>query len=84
MTQDTNKFKYVLACIILLAFLMVVWTLCYKVVPKENEQVFNIIVGLIAANVSNMVNYYFGTSSSSKAKDEVISSALKSSQQLNK
>lgn len=77
MTQDTNKFKYVIGVVILLAFLMVVGALCFKVIPKENEQVFNIIVGMIAANVATMVNYHFGSSSGSKAKTDLLENELK-------
>lgn len=42
-------------------------------VPDGNEQALLLLIGALSANVGSVVGYFFGSSSSSRAKDDTIS-----------
>jgi len=52
----------------------IAWALVYMPIPQENQNAITVLLGVVAAQVSGVVGYYFGSSASSKAKDETISS----------
>jgi hypothetical protein len=41
-------------------------------VPEKNSQVLNVMLGALGTMVTAVANYYFGSSSGSKSKDEKI------------
>lgn len=51
----------------------IAWALVYMPIPQENQNAITVLLGVVAAQVSGVVGYYFGSSASSKAKDETIS-----------
>lgn len=51
----------------------IAWALVYMPIPAENQNAITVLLGVVAAQVSGVVGYYFGSSASSKAKDETIS-----------
>jgi hypothetical protein len=66
---DTPSF---IAVILVVSIVLLVFTLAF--LGGVNSQVFNVLVGgLMSVGFTNIVGYYFGSSSSSKAKDETIS-----------
>jgi hypothetical protein len=58
---------------ILGVLLFLVWALTYVAIPEANSNAVTVLLGAVAANVGAVVNYYFGSSATSKAKDETIS-----------
>lgn len=79
--QDKNTiFKYVVGGTILLAFLIIILTLALRVIPESNKDIFIHTIGIVEGAVITMIGYYFGTSTSSKQKDETIADALKTEQ----
>jgi hypothetical protein len=66
---DTPSF---IALILVVAIVALVFTLA--VLGKSDSQVFNVLVGgLMTVGFTNIVGFYFGSSASSKTKDETIS-----------
>ncbi|MBS0457448.1 MAG: hypothetical protein JSS44_08995 [Proteobacteria bacterium] len=43
-------------------------------VPDGNEQALLLLIGALTANVGSVVGYFFGSSSSSRNKDDTIAS----------
>lgn len=62
--------KYLVALAIIYAFVQVVYTINHRTIPKENEQLFTHLVGIIeGAFVGGLVAYYY-TKSNNPHKDE--------------
>jgi hypothetical protein len=80
MQQQNTIFKYIVGGTILLSFLIIIYALAFKVIPESNKDIFIHTIGIVEGAVITMIGYYFGTSTSSKQKDEVIADALKTEQ----
>lgn len=59
---------------LLLAALLVMLSL--HRVPQENKDAFMLALGMVSTGVASVWGYYFGSSSGSKAKDDVIAKAV--------
>jgi hypothetical protein len=59
--------------------------LCFKEVPKENHDIIITLAGAMAGSAVTIVSFYFGSSSSSRAKDDTIAALApaKSADDLN-
>lgn len=68
---DITAGAVALCVLMVLGFLA--WALVYMPIPQENQNAITVLLGVVAAQVSGVVGYYFGSSASSKAKDETIS-----------
>lgn len=55
-----------------------IWTLATKKIPDPNVQAFSILLGYVGANLGSVYNYYFGSSASSRGKDEALAKAATS------
>ncbi len=49
-----------------------IYGLVFKQVPDANQNALLVLLGALVTNVTNMVQYYFGSSSSDKAKNDTI------------
>lgn len=54
-----------LACVTFAAFFVLLFLMVKHAVPPENQQAFNILLGVLAGAVTQILNYYFGSSSGS-------------------
>lgn len=61
-----------LACVTFLAFFVLLFLMVKHAVPSANQQAFNILLGVLAGAVTQVLNYYFGSSSGSAAARDVI------------
>lgn len=62
--------KYIVAMAIVYSFVQVVYTINHRVIPKDNEQLFTHLVGIIeGAFVGGLVAYYYTRSQSKKDED---------------
>ncbi len=63
-----------LAFIIIVAFVTMIAALMVLPVPAETSsiQLINTFMGLLAGMAASVVSYYFGSSTTSKTKDETI------------
>ena len=62
----------VLALITFAAFFVLLFLMVHRSVPVANQQAFNILLGILAGAVTQVLNYYFGSSSGSAAARDVI------------
>lgn len=72
-------FKHVVGMIVMIAFLCGHLALLFKPIPVDNKDPFIHSLGMLDAAVSFIVGYYYGSSSGSKAKSEVIQKELNKS-----
>lgn len=56
--------------VVILGFMS--WALVYRQVPAENETGLSILLGILSAQVSMVVGFYFGSSASTKKQAETI------------
>lgn len=54
----------------ILAF--VTWALVFRTVPETNENALLILIGILATNIGQVVNWFFGSSSESKKQTDTI------------
>ena len=66
-------FQYAFQTIIVLCFFVVIYILLTRVVPKENENVLNLIIGALIGSYLTVVNYSFSSTASSDKKTDIIS-----------
>lgn len=76
--------KHVIGATIILLFFASHMATLFVTVPKENEGLVNHSLGILDAATIAIVSYYFGSSSGSKEKSEVIGEALKKEQHANR
>lgn len=62
----------VLALSIFLAFFVLLAMMLSQSIPAANERPFDILLGMLGTGVATVLSYYFGSSSSSRAKDVVL------------
>jgi len=73
-TKDV--FPKILAGATLLTFYVLVFVLVRAPIPDANRSAFDITLGAVVGAVTTVMAYYFGSSSSSRAKDRAMSEAL--------
>lgn len=56
--------------IAILAFLT--WALIYTRVPTDNREALTVLIGILSANVGQLVSFFFGSSVTNHRKDEAI------------
>lgn len=64
-------FALTLTLILLLGFSL--WALVNQAIPEGNRDPFLVIVGMIVTKVGSIVDWHYGSSSSSKRQEETIS-----------
>jgi GH24 family phage-related lysozyme (muramidase) len=79
-TKVTGKkdwYPSVLGSIVVLGFTLIICALIYYPPDKSNKKqdytsLINVLVGALAAGYSTVLGYYFGSSSGSRSKDQVV------------
>jgi hypothetical protein len=61
-----------LACLTFGAFFTLLFLMAAHAVPASNQQAMNLLLGVLAGAVTQVLNYYFGSSSGSAAARDVI------------
>jgi len=74
LTKDV--FPKILAAATLVTFYVLVFVLVRVPIPEANRSAFDITLGAVVGAVTTVMAYYFGSSSSSRAKDRAIGEAL--------
>lgn len=64
--------EMLLAMVSTLGFLGSLYGLFYVAIPKENKDLLNILLGVLASTFSTQTQFFFGSSSSSRLKDMTI------------
>lgn len=64
--------ELLLALITTIGFFGCLWILADKELPQGNKDLLNILLGVLATSFTTQMQYFFGTTSSSRMKDETI------------
>ncbi len=48
------------------------WALVYVTVPADNETAMNVLLGILSSQVSMVVGFYYGSSSTNKRQSDTI------------
>jgi amino acid transporter len=70
--KKLDVIKTLASITVLVAFLVVLYALIFKIIPPENKEALINILGIIEGAVMAIISFYFGSSKSSQAKDEHI------------
>ena len=76
MKNAKDYFQYILGGLIVVGFFVLLYMLAAKEVPDPNKDLLNLVVGALIGSFATVVGYFYGSSSSSAKKDEVISQQL--------
>jgi hypothetical protein len=66
----------ILACVIVAGFFTVLGAMMFVEIPVQAVQPVNILLGALTIMLSQVGNYYFGSSAGSKSKHETISNLI--------
>lgn len=67
-----NVFQYALGAVIVIGFFLLLYLLIKNVVPSENQDLLNLVVGALIASFSSIVGYFYGSSLGSSDKNELL------------
>lgn len=67
----------ILACVIVLALLVMMGLLFSHTVPEPNQAAFHNLLGILEGAVLSVMNFEFGSSRGSREKDAVLGKAVK-------
>lgn len=82
MRGDFLTVPFVLMVIVSTMFGAMLVVMAFHDVPAANKDMLNTLLGLLGAGFSGIVGYYFGSSSSSREKDQTISALSTPPQQV--
>jgi len=63
----------------ILAFMA--YALIFQSIPSNNRDALLMLLGIVSANIGQVTSFFFGSSASSRQKDEVISKMTKGDSQ---
>lgn len=70
-------FKHVFAVIMVFYFGVIIYSLAFRAIPEANREIFVHLLGILEGVIVTIGSYYYGSSSGSKAKTEIIEEELK-------
>ncbi len=73
-----------IAIVFVLGFFFVIYVVLNKVIPAANEKIAYLIVGALLSNTTSIVQYFFGSSSGSDKKTELLYNSTPVQQVLEK
>ena len=74
--RHTGKVQGALAAAVIAGFFGATWALLYAKTDGQMNEALLIMVGSLGTMAGGVVNYYFGSSSGSARKDEIMASKL--------
>lgn len=74
--QTNDRATAIIAAVILLLFGGIIWALFAHAIPDKSAPVLFMLTGSLATGVTQVLNFYFGSSKGSKNKDETLSEAV--------
>ena len=73
MVKGKDLFQYILGGLLVAGFFSLLILLVLRVVPAENKDLLNIVVGALIGSFTSVVGYFYGSSAGSAAKEKTIS-----------
>ena len=67
-----KNLPYILGAVMVVAFFVGLLMIMFRSVPESNKELFYTGFGLLGGFVSTVMNFYFGSSSGSKASSDVL------------
>ncbi len=67
-----DKTPQIVGVLLMFGFFSLLGTLMFVDIPPKNQQVLHIMLGSLGTMATAVANYYFGSSSGSKSKDDKI------------
>lgn len=63
--------------VVLLCFCLIIYSLAFRAIPESNKEIFIHTIGIVEGAVIGIVTYYYGSSSGSKAKTDILEDIAK-------
>lgn len=73
MTYLKENLPLVLAILVTICFFSLMIILAFHEVPEKSLSILNILMGSLGTSWGSVINYYFGSSSGSAKKTELLS-----------
>jgi len=67
-----NLFQYILGALVTIGFFVVLIVLSFRVIPDNNKDLLNIVLGALIASFTAVVQYFYGSSLGSADKTEFL------------
>jgi hypothetical protein len=74
--KTRDIFRYSLAALIVVGFFALLYLIINISIPIDNKDVLNITIGALIGAFTGVVSYFFGSSSGSARKDEIINDKI--------
>jgi uncharacterized membrane protein YeaQ/YmgE (transglycosylase-associated protein family) len=72
-----KKTEFILTLCIIVGFFASLFAIPFMPIDGNEKDIMLVLVGMVAAKFGSIIDFYFGSSSSSRTKDETISSLKK-------
>lgn len=69
---QSNRFQYILAALVVIAFFAVIGMLFFKAIPEGAQNVAYMLLGTLAAEFGSVMRYFFGSSKGSADKTAML------------
>jgi hypothetical protein len=69
-------FKHIFGGVMVIYFGAMIYSLAFRIIPEGNREVFVHMLGILEGVIVTIGGYYYGSSSGSKAKSEIIEEEL--------
>lgn len=76
MKRTYHFIQFIVTLAILSGFFSAFYYLTVSTMPDKNENMLTFMLGQISGLAATVVNYWFGSTSSSKHKDDMLANAL--------
>ena len=70
--EAKDRFQYILGGLIVTGFFILLYLLVASEVPETNKDLLNLVVGALIGSFAGVVQYFFGSSSGSAKKTEIM------------
>lgn len=72
-----DYFMYIVGGVGLLAFMLMVYAIIFMTIPDANKEIFINLLGIVQGVAMTIFAYYFGTSKSSREKQNILEEKIK-------
>lgn len=75
-TGHTDYNLYILAWVLIAGFFLIIYALMSKTIPDDAQSVLFMLLGTLAAGFGSVIQFFFGSTRSSGAKDQTIANSI--------
>ena len=70
--KENKIFQYALGGLVVIGFFVLLTLLVLSAVPDTNKDLLNLVVGALIGSFATVVNYFYGSSAGSAAKNDLL------------